>query len=151
MADLAQIVGAIDAGEFDGDIDAIATACVNRVRSGAVEMAWRIRLDGDEWTQQSVTLGEMKWACQNASVLDVTGRVPVRRPASMWELDPRGNAEHAVALIVAHLHKAQGAALADAVKRAEAITAAELVDIIGEYEVVNPPKDDGTSGPPTTS
>jgi hypothetical protein len=68
----------------------------------------------------------------------------------MWEIDPRGNAEHAVALLVAHFHKAQGASLDDAIKRAEAIPAGQLADVIGEYEVVSP-KDDPTSEPSTTT
>lgn len=147
MPDLDEIVAAIDAGEFDGDVDAIATACVNRLRAEAIEMVWRIRLDGDEWTKHSATLGELKWACQNATVMD-----PViwrRRQAAMAELDPRGNPEHAVSLVVAHLHKAQGVSLADAVKRAEAITAAEHAEMVTEFEVVNPPKDDRISDPST--
>jgi hypothetical protein len=150
-----EITAAIDAGELDGNLDPIATAIVNRSRSGAVQMAWRLRYDGDEWTEQTVTLGELKFAENHAAIIDHDIRgFPVRRRALMWEIDPRGNAEHAVALIVAHLHKAQGVSLEDAIKRAEAIPANQLADVIGEFEVVagiDLPKDDPISEASTTT
>jgi hypothetical protein len=140
------VVEAIQAGTLDGHLETIVSAMVDRVRAGAIEIVWRIRYDGDEWTQQSVTLGELKFAEQHCHVISATGG---RRQATRVEINPRVTAEHALALIVAHLHKAQGVPLADAVKRAEAITATELDAMIDEFEVVRPPKDD--SGPSTSS
>lgn len=132
------VVEAIKDGTLDGHLETVVSAMVDRVRAGAIEIMWRIRYDGDEWTQQSVTLGELKFAEQHCHVIEAGGR----RPASRIEINPRVTAEHALALIVAHLHKAQGVALSDAVKRAESITATELDAMVDEYEVVRPPKDD---------
>lgn len=141
MAD--PIVDRIIAGEFDGHLDDIVLAILERARSGAVAFKWRLRLDGDEWTQDSATLGEMKFAEQHAWVhkVDAAGRTVSHR-ATYPEIDPRGNAEHLVALIVAHLHRAQGLPLADALKRAEAIPLSQMDDLVSEYEVVAAPKDD---------
>ena len=139
MADPKPFVARITAGDFDGHLDDIVLAILERARSGAVVFKWRLRLDGDEWTQDSVTLGEMRFAEQYCHVTDDNGN---RRPAMYSELDPRTSAEHAVGLIVAHLHKAQDLPLAAALKRAESITAAELADVVGEYEQNPVPKDD---------
>lgn len=136
---------AIGAGDLDGHLDDIVRAMVDRVRSGAVDMRWRIRFDGDEWTEDTVTLGELGFAEQHATVPGPGGR---RRQATRVEIDPRVTAEHALALIVAHMHKAQGVPLSEAVKRAEQITAADLESIVDEYEVVRAPKD---GSPPSTS
>ncbi len=135
--DLDDITTAIAAGEFDGRLDQIVAAAVERVQAGAVSMPWRLRLDGDEWTQQSVTVGELAFAEQLCWVDTPQGR----RHATRAEIDPRVRTDHLLALVVAHLHKAQGLSLRDATTRAEAITADELDGIVGEYEVVRPPKD----------
>lgn len=140
-----EVVEAIHEGALDGHLETIVAAMVNRVQAGAIEIVWRIRYDGDEWTQKTVTLGELKFAEQHCHVVDAAGQ---RRQATRIEINPRVTAEHALALIVAHLHKAQGVKLSDAVKRAEAITATELDTMIDEFEVVRPPKDDST---PSTS
>lgn len=144
-----EVVEAIHEGALDGHLETIVAAMVNRVQAGAIEIVWRIRYDGDEWTQQTVTLGELKFAEQHCHVVDAAGQ---RRQATRIEINPRVTAEHALGLIVAHLHKAQGVPLAEAVKRAEAITAADLDVIVDEYEVVRPPKDGSpasTSSSPT--
>lgn len=150
MGELDEFIEAIEAGGFDGHLDRIASACVDRVRSGAVEMAWRLRFDGDEWDAETVTVGELKFAEAHCTVsgVDERGR-PWRRRATFHELDPRGNAEHLVALLTAHLHKTRGLPVTEAVDRAEALTARDLADVVSEYEIVRPPKDD--AGTPTTS
>jgi hypothetical protein len=146
MLDLEEITEAIAAGEFDGQLDAICAAAVDRVRAGLVAFPWKISLDGDEWTQESVTLGELAFAEQLCWVddPDLGRRHPIRS-----EIDPRLRSDHTLALIVAHLHKAQGVSLQDATKRASAITGPEVDEMVGEYEVVRPPKDDSEA--PTTS
>ncbi len=145
--DIDDITTAIAAGDFDGRLDQIVAAAVERVQAGAVSMPWRLRLDGDEWTQQSVTVGELAFAEQLCWVDTPQGR----RHATRAEIDPRIHSDHVLALVVAHLHKAQGLSLRDATKRAEAITAAELDGIVGEYEVVRPKGVDETSTQPTLS
>lgn len=148
--ELDDVLAAIADGDLDGSLDQLVAAVVARVQDGRVRFPWRIRFDGDEWTEQSVTAGEMKFAegvCYVDGV-DDRGR-PFRRRATRHEINPRGTAEHAIALLVAHLHKVKGLSLKDAVARAEAVTADELDEMVDEYEVVRPPKDD--SGPSTTS
>jgi hypothetical protein len=143
--DLDDITTAIAAGEFDGRLDQLVAAAVERVQVGAVSMPWRLRFDGDEWTQESVTVGELAFAEQHCWVDTPQGR----RHATRAEIDPRIRTDHLLALVVAHLHKAQSVPLRDATKRAEAITAADLDGIVDEYEVVRPPLDG--SLPPETS
>lgn len=143
-----EIIDQIAAGDHDGRLGDLVVAIVGRHRAGGVAFLWRITLDGDEWTEESVTLGELKFAEQHCHVTNEDGRY---RRATRHEIDPRGTGEHALALIIAHLHKAQGQTLADATKRAEAVTAAELAEIVDEYEVVRPPKDDPDSTASTTS
>lgn len=143
------VLSAIQAGDLDGHLETVVAAMIERVQSGAVEIMWQLTLDGDTWTQETVTLGELRFAEQHAYVTDPNGR---KRRATRVEIDPRITAEHALALIVAHLHKAQGVRLDDALKRAESITAVDLDVIVGEYEVVRGPKDDSpasTSSSPT--
>lgn len=147
MTDLQAIVDSITAGDHDGQLEAIVGAVVERAREGAVAFYWRLTVDDDTWDQESVTLGELKFAEQYAKVTGPDGRT---RRAQMAELDPRTTADHAVALIVAHLHKANGLPLPDALKKAEALTAAELAEVVGEYEVVRGPLGDESSEASTT-
>lgn len=150
MTDTQTIIDEIVAGAHDGSLDDIVVAVVERAKTGEVLFPWRIRFDGDEWTQESVTLGELKFAEQHCHVTDVLpGGMTRQRPATYREINPRANAEHALALVMAHLHKAQGVPLGEAVKRAEAITHTELNDMIDEYEVPGRPK--AASEPSTTS
>jgi hypothetical protein len=144
--DLDTIAAEIAAGDHDGHLDDIVLAVVERARAGAVRFYWRLRVDGDEWTEESVTLGELKFAETVARVTE-NGRT---RPAQMAELNPRIYADHCMALIVAHLHKAQGLPLEDAVKKAETLTAAEVAEAVSEYEVVRAPLDDPGSAASTS-
>lgn len=148
MIEAAALADAITAGDLDDDLEAIAQAMVARVKAEAIVFRWRMRFEGDEWTAESVTLAELKFAEQHCHITDELGN---RRKATYREIDPRITSEHALALIIAHLHKAQGAPLAEATKRAEIVTAAQLEDIVGEYQQVHPPKDDTTSPPPSDS
>lgn len=152
MSDLDAVLAAIAAGDYDGDLDAIALAMVERARSGAVEFFWRIRLDGDEWTQETVTLGELAFAERVCKVTyqDEHGRTRTR-PALMDEINPRAYAEHLAALLTAHFHKADDLPLADAIKKAESYPRKVLKDAVDEYEVVAAPKDGGTSDQSTGS
>lgn len=146
--DVVDVTTAIEAGDLDGHLDDVVLAIVDRARSGATTFYWRITADGDEWTQETVTLGELKLAEQHAKFTDVMGRT---RRATMAEIDPRGSAEHLVALLIAHFVKADGHSLSDAVKKAENYPASSLAEMVGEYEVVRPPKDDAASTASATS
>lgn len=152
MSDLDAVLAAIAAGDYDGHLDDIALAMVERARTGAVEFFWRIRLDGDEWTQETVTLGELSFAERVCKVTyqDELGRTRTR-PALMDEINPRAYAEHLAALLTAHFHKADGLDLTDAIKKAEAYPRKVLREAVDEYEVVNAPKDDSTSTASTGS
>jgi len=147
MVDLVDVTTAIEAGDLDGHLDDIVLAIVERARTGATAFYWRITIDGDEWTQETVTLGELKFAEQHAKVVDQYGRT---RRAGMAEIDPRGSAEHLVALLTAHFLKADGLPLSDAVKKAENYPASVLAEAVGEYEAVRP-KDATASTGSTTS
>jgi hypothetical protein len=136
--ELDDVTTAIAAGELDGQLEPLVAAVVARVRAGAVDIRWRMRYEGDEWTQDSVTLAELKFAEQHCWTFE---QGVGRRRATRVEINPRVTAEHALALLIAHLTEAQGMPLHEATKRAGAVTAAELDGIVDEYEVVKPPKD----------
>lgn len=146
--DVTDVVSAIADGQLDGQLDDIVLAVVDRARTGATSFYWRIRADGDEWTQETVTLGELKFAEPHCKVSDP--RTGLRR-AQIHEIDPRTSAEHLVALLTAHFLKVDGLPLADALKKAEHYPASALAEMVGEYEVVNPPKDAEASTASTTS
>lgn len=146
--DVADVTTAIADGDLDGQLDDIVLAIVERARTGATAFYWRLTADGDTWDQQSVTLGELKFAEQHAKVTDPNGRT---RRATMAEIDPRSSAEHLVALLIARFFKADGLPLSDAVKKAENYPASALAEMVGEYEVPAAPKDDAASTASTTS
>lgn len=147
MSDLDEVVKMIRAGTYDGHLNEIATACIDRVRDGAVQMNWRLRLGDDEWTAETVTVGELKFAEARTTITDPVTNRP--RRAVMAEIDPRHSAEHCVALLVAHLHCVGDLPLQKATEQAESLTAKDLKGVVGEIEVVNPPK--GDAGASTTS
>lgn len=152
MSDLDAVIAAIAAGDYDGKLSEIADAIADRIRPGVVDVFWRIRLDGDEWTQETVTLGELAFAERVCKVnyIDEMGRTRIR-PASMDEINPVVHAEHLAAVLTAHFHKADGLDLADAVKKAEGYPRSQLREAVDGYEVAAAPKDDPTSTPPTGS
>lgn len=146
--DVSDVVAAIADGQLDGNLDDVVLAIVDRARTGATSFYWRIRADGDEWTQETVTLGELKFAEPHCKVSDP--KVGVRR-AQIHEIDPRASAEHLVALLTAHFLKVDGLPLSDAIKKAENYPASALAEMVGEYEVPAAPKGDGASTASTTS
>ena len=115
--DVTEVTAAVEAGELDGHLDDIALAVVERARTGAVAFYWRLTVDGDEWTQESVTLGELKFAEQHAKVTDQNGRT---RRATAAEIDPRSSAEHLVALLVARFFKVDELPLTERSRRPRA-------------------------------
>jgi len=138
--DLDDITTAIAAGELDGKLDDIVRTVVTRVRAGAVEMVWRARLDGDEWDAKTITLGELLDAQQRAGAVGRDGGL--RR-----DLAPTVNIGDALAIIVAHLHKAKDMPAAEALAKAENIPAGDIAGIIDEYELVGGPLGDSSASP----
>ncbi|MFW6091951.1 MAG: hypothetical protein ACODAF_08705 [Actinomycetota bacterium] len=132
----ARAVAEILAGRCDGHLGDIMDALQARITSGdGPKMYWRIRVGGDEWTEQSVTIGEV-------SLVERWCRV------SWLHHNPVERADQLVAYITAHFHKAGGLDLDEAKRKAEAIPAFELAEAIGTYEADATPKDEG---PSTTS
>ena len=152
MSDLDAVLAAIAAGDYDGELSEIADAIAGRIRQGVVDGFWRIRLDGDEWTQETVTLGELAFAERVCKVtyIDEMGRTRIR-PASMDEINPVVHAEHLSAVLTAHFHKVDDLPLSDAVKKAEGYSRKVLKDAVDGYEVAAAPKDATTSDPSTGS
>lgn len=124
-----KVIGQILIGRCDGGLVEIAKACAVRTRDIGSAWQWRITLDGDTWDQDTVTTGELALAEDLAET-------------SYINLDPKVRMRHRVALVIAHLHKAQGLTLPDAITRAEALIHAEQDDMIEMYEVAAPPKDE---------
>lgn len=128
-ADTAKVIAEVMAGRHDGKLVDIVEAVGQRLRSSTVRFCWRLRLDGEEWTEQTVTSGELAIAEQLLKI-------------SYVNIDPRERLEHRIALVVAHLHKIHGEAIDVALKRAEAMTLAEQENLFELYEVTDDPKDD---------
>ncbi len=142
--DSAAVIAAIDAGDLDGSLDEVVKACFARARAGAVEMVWRFDWGGDQWDAKSVTLGELVYAQRRAGAAAPDGSY--RR-----ELAPMVSPGDALALLVAHLHMAKGMSEADAVAQVGKVTAAELGEVLDEYELVRPGKSGPGSQPGPTS
>jgi hypothetical protein len=139
-----EVVAAIEAGDLDGHLDELVRAAVGRARDGAVEMVWRCRYDGEEWDAKSVTLGELIYAQRRAGAAGMDGSY--RR-----DLMPTVSTGDALALLVAHLHKARGMSEQEALDRVGKVTAGELAEVVDEYELVRPGKGGPGSGPESTS
>lgn len=127
-----KVVAEILAGRHDGHLVDLTEAVVERIRSSTVRICWRLRIDGDVWDENTVTAGELACAEKLLST--------ERRPFSYTQLEPKSSIGHRTALVVAHLHKIQGADIKDAVQRAEAITLAEHEKLLELYEVTDDPK-----------
>lgn len=127
-----KIVAEILTGRHDGHFDDFIKAMQERAADGAVAFRWRLRFGDHDWTEETVTLGEIEAA--------------ERLAGTTWiNLNPRSSARHCLALIIARLHKIDGLDIAAAREKAETVSGAQLADVVSEYEVVSPPKDPGTS------
>lgn len=130
------LFSAIIDGDHDDHLGKLFDALFQRASEIEVGFAWTIKVDGDEWNRETVTLAELAFAERIAGV-------------PYTKIDPIGSMDHLVALIVAHLHKVKGRKLDLAFKMAGKYSAADLEDIIDVYEVPKAPKDE-TAEPPTS-
>jgi hypothetical protein len=130
------IASTIRDGDHDDHLGKLFDALFARAAEIDLGFAWTIRIDGDEWNRETVTLGELAFA-------ERLTRVPYTK------IDPIGSMDHLVALIVSHLHKVKGKKIDLAIKQADQYSAADLKDIIDVYEVPKPPKEN-TAEPPTS-
>ncbi len=130
-------IGSIAAGNHDGHLGVLFDAIFARAEKTEIGFGWKLRVDGDEWSQETVTLAELAFAERTLS----TGG----RKTTYLELDPLKSMEHCVALIVAHLHIACAMRLPEAFKRANGFTVTDLKDLVSAYEVKVPKEDGGES------
>lgn len=121
-----RVVAEILDGRHDSRFKEIAEAVQARINTGATRIVWRITLDGDIWDGRTVTAGEVRFVEQ------ITG-------VSWRDQDPRGSMDQLVAFVVAH-HRANGDDNETAVRKAEAITQEQALEMVDDYELVNPPK-----------
>jgi hypothetical protein len=129
MPDPRSTIQAIQAGDYDGQLGDLIAAILARAAISEISFPWKITLDGDEWTQETVTLSELAYAER------VTGTRYI-------DLDPVRSADHLVALVVAHLKVVRGLRVDEAIKHAEQLTVADLADLVSVYEVNRAPKDE---------
>lgn len=132
MTDTQAVIDDIAAGHHDGQLGELLNALFGRAAETETEFGWRIRLGDDEWTAEDVTLAELAFAERHIG-------------ESYLHLNPIRFVDHLVALIVAHLMKARGLKSDAAIKAAAAFSAADLGDMVSQYEVVRPPKGDGST------
>lgn len=120
----------INEGVYDGQLGDVIAAVLERVVKTESTLNWRITLDGDTWDVETVTLRELGYAEK------LTG-------TSYLTLDPTRQADHLVALIVAHFKVVDGLKPELAIERAGKYTAADLKDIVSLYETAAVGKDAG--------
>lgn len=129
MADLtpAKLRAEILAGAFDGSLIEIVDAIRERFDRSESRKMWRIRFDGDEWTEETITLGEVAMA---ERALGLT-----------WlQIDPAAAGSHLQALIAAHIAERDGAKYGDALNVAKAMPMGDLLDVLSHYEKAEAPK-----------
>jgi len=124
-----KLVAEILAGRHDEDLERLINTIGKRIETAeSLALRWRIRFNGDEWTEESVPLAELQ--------------IVQRVTDTPWlRLRPLLNVEHLGAFIYAHLAR-NGTSADDARARVDALTQRELVDAIDEYVLTSAPKDD---------
>lgn len=128
------VVAAVLNGDFDDDLTDLVAAVRERTRSGLVEMCWRLPFDDVDITEENLTVGEAKL------IEAATGESITRLPIA-------GSAKNIAAVIVSVLIQRQGMKAADAFELVDKRSVKELLGLVNEYAVTNPPKD---GGEPTT-
>jgi hypothetical protein len=121
-----KVIAAIRAGHHDGHLSDIIEAVAQHMRDTTIRMCWRFRLHGDVWDQDTVTTGELAVAEKLLST--------ERRPFSYAQLDPLRFLDHRIALMIAHLHKADGLDISDARAYVEGIPLPEQENVVEMYE-----------------
>lgn len=134
----------IVAGRHTGRLAEILEAVVHAATSGPSSMRWRLKLDalGDGYAGAEVT----------EDTISLPAVVTAERYAGhSWKtLAPAESAADCHAIILGWLVEDQGLKPAEALKVAKRVSLRDVLDMIGTYEVVHGPKEDGIpSGPPT--
>lgn len=134
MSDTDRVVGEILAGGHDGNVLKIIEAVQTRMAQGSTQTYWRIRYDGFEVTEQSITAGEMRTVCD---------LLTAARGQRVWmgDVHPEMEPGDFIAVLSTALQTRQGLSLNDAVKRCEAIPMQQLRESVDLFEVSPAPKD----------
>lgn len=120
VAQITKLQQEIMLGRFDGHLVDITDSIAERLRSGEPRLLWRITLDGESWSAETVTVGELRY------VETVTGQ-------SYLSINPGVSMGVFTALVTAH-YKTQGLDQNAALAKADAITQAQAIDAIEMYE-----------------
>lgn len=132
--DVTKMAAEIMAGRHDGDLQAITDAIRHRVKDGATSFRWKITLGDDEWTEETLTLGEVGW------VERITGKtwLDVGRPGETGAVT--------AAYVVAHYISVGGMEYDAAREKVAGLNAGDVALAVSEYEVPKPaPKDPAPS------
>lgn len=124
----AEIVDAIKAGDYDGELVALVDAVRTRFTHGTTEQKWKVTYGDAVITQDSLTLAEASFVEKMAGT-------------SWAYLNPVNSAGECQAIIAMHLHLRDGMKRADAVALAGSMNLEEAVAAVGSYEVERAPKD----------
>lgn len=126
--DPGSVVSAVKTGELDGSLNDLLEAIRMRLIHGTTEIKWKVAFEGEEFTQDDLTLAEA------ATVEKIT--------RTTWaNLNPTVSATECQAIIAACLHHRQGVKIADAMERVGSMSTEDAVAAIGSYEVDRAPKD----------
>lgn len=124
----AVLVDAVKAGDYDGHLNELLEAIRLRLTHGTTEIRWKVTYDGEEITQDSLTLAEAAFV--------------ERTTLTSWaNLNPTNSAGECQAIIAMALHMRQGVPRKEAMDRAGAIGLEDAVAAVGSYEVQRVPKD----------
>lgn len=117
-----KLIADIALGRYDDDLLDIVDAIKPRFTDGALQVRWKLTHDDCEFTEDSVTIGEIK------AVERFTG-------LSWFEINPRSSAEQMVALLAAHNAKVHGMTPDEALSKAEELPLADVAKMLSEYQV----------------
>ena len=134
MTDTSVVVGEILAGGHDSRLLPIIEAVQVRMAQGASATYWRIRYDGLEVTEQSITAGEMRTVC------DLLAAARGHR-VFMGDVHPELEAGDFIAVLATVLQTRQSLPLNEAEKKVAAVPMDELRTMVDLYEVAPAPKD----------
>lgn len=122
-----RVIEAVKAGDFDGNLVEIIEAVRVRFQFGSTEQKWKVTYDGEDITQDSLTLAEASFVEKQAGT-------------SWAYINPTNSAGECQAIIAMHLHFRHGKPRKEAVEEAGRMNLEAAVDAVGSYEVERAPK-----------
>lgn len=123
-----RVTEAIKSGDFDGQLVPLVEAVRMRFTHGTTEQKWKVTYEGEDITQDSLTLAEASFVEKQAG--------------TSWAfLNPTNSAGECQAIIAMHLHFRQGKSRKEAVEEAGRMNLEAAVAAVGSYEVDKAPKD----------